>query len=78
MKVEFDKTDSGGGCTTGCHLPFNYDREHPVDNKVGNVFDGETYNVLEISEDGAWVRIDVPQLGLENGGWVSSEYVIFN
>jgi hypothetical protein len=38
------------------------------DNKVGNVFDGETYRIL--------VRIDVPQLGLENGGWVAAEFVI--
>jgi uncharacterized protein YgiM (DUF1202 family) len=48
------------------------------DNKVGNVFNGETYTVLEISEDGLWVRIDVPQLGLEDGGWVSAEFVVYN
>ena len=69
-----------GTVTISSDLPLRV-RSEPttaVDNKVGNVFDGETYNVLEISEDGAWVRIDVPQLGLENGGWVSSEYVIFN
>lgn len=46
------------------------------DNKVGNVFDGEIYRVLEVSEDGLWVRIDVPELNLENGGWVSAEFVI--
>lgn len=46
------------------------------DNKVGNVFDGEIYRVLEVSEDGLWVRIDVPELNLENGGWVSTEFVI--
>jgi uncharacterized protein YgiM (DUF1202 family) len=48
------------------------------DNKVGNVYNGETYTVLEVSEDGLWVRIDVPQLGLENGGWVSAEFVVYN
>jgi hypothetical protein len=46
------------------------------DNEVGHVFNGETYRVLEISEDGLWVRIDVPDLGLENGGWVSTEFVV--
>lgn len=46
------------------------------DNKIGNVFDGEVYPVLEISEDGQWVRIDVPQLGVEDGGWVSAEFVV--
>lgn len=45
------------------------------DNKIGNVFDGETYPVLEFSEDGLWVKIDVPELA-EDGGWVSAEYVI--
>lgn len=30
MKVEFTKTDTGGGCTTGCHVPYSYDRENPV------------------------------------------------
>lgn len=47
------------------------------ENKVGNVFDGEVYTVLEISDDGEWVRIDVPELA-EDGGWVSAEYVVFN
>lgn len=46
------------------------------DNKIGNVFHGEIYEVLEISEDGQWVRIDVPELDPENGGWVSAEFVV--
>jgi uncharacterized protein YgiM (DUF1202 family) len=46
------------------------------DNKVGNVRNGEAYKVLEISDDGKWVRIDVPALNLENGGWVSAEFVV--
>ncbi len=46
------------------------------ENKVGNVFDGEIYKVLEVSEDGQWVRIDVPELGLEDGGWVAAEFVV--
>ena len=45
-------------------------------NKIGNVFYGEVYAVLEISEDGQWMRIDVPELDPENGGWVSAEYVV--
>ena len=69
-----------GTVTINSDLPLRV-RSEPtaeVDNKVGNVFDGETYTVLEVSADGAWVRIDVPQLGLENGGWVAAEYVVFN
>lgn len=34
MKVEYTKTDEGGYCTTGCHLPYKYDRENPVDNEA--------------------------------------------
>lgn len=33
MKVEFEPTETGGGCSTGCHLPYKFDRENPVDNK---------------------------------------------
>lgn len=45
------------------------------ENKIGNVFDGEVYAVLEVSEDGEWVKIEVAELS-EDGGWVSSEYVV--
>jgi uncharacterized protein YgiM (DUF1202 family) len=48
-----------------------------TDNKIGNVFNGETYTVLEVSADGAWVRIETPQFP-EGSGWISSEYVVFN
>jgi predicted CXXCH cytochrome family protein len=34
MELEYAKTPAGGGCTTGCHLPFKYDRDAPVDNKT--------------------------------------------
>jgi predicted CXXCH cytochrome family protein len=34
MKVEFKKTETGGTCTTGCHQPYQYDREAPVANEV--------------------------------------------
>ena len=34
MEIDFNQTDSGGGCTTGCHLPYKYDRQNPVDNTV--------------------------------------------
>lgn len=34
MRTEFTKTETGGGCSTGCHLPYKYDRNHPVSNKV--------------------------------------------
>jgi outer membrane biosynthesis protein TonB len=46
------------------------------DNKIGNVFDGETYRVLEVSADGEWIRIEVPEIDAENGGWVSAEFVV--
>jgi uncharacterized protein YgiM (DUF1202 family) len=48
-----------------------------TDNKIGNVFNGETYTVLEVSADGVWVRIETPQFP-EGSGWISSEYVVFN
>lgn len=47
------------------------------DNRIGNVPNGETFRVLEISEDGLWVRIEVPGLGPDNGGWVFAEFVVF-
>ena len=34
MKTEFTKTETGGGCMTGCHLPYKYDRTTPVENKA--------------------------------------------
>ncbi len=33
MQVEFNKTETGGNCSTGCHLPYKYDRVNPVKNK---------------------------------------------
>ncbi len=29
MPVEFDKTETGGTCQTGCHIPYEYDRVTP-------------------------------------------------
>ncbi len=55
-------------------------RSEPTDeeeNKIGNVYAGETYPVLEVSEDGLWVRIEVPDMG-DGSGWVSAEFVVFN
>jgi hypothetical protein len=31
LPIGFVKRDSGGGCTPGCHLPMDYDREQPLD-----------------------------------------------
>ncbi len=28
--IEFRRTETGGGCTVGCHKPFDYDRVKPV------------------------------------------------
>jgi predicted CXXCH cytochrome family protein len=33
FQTEYTQTPTGGGCTTGCHLPYKYDREKPIDNK---------------------------------------------
>lgn len=30
LPIQFTKTDTGGGCQPGCHLPLTYDREKPV------------------------------------------------
>ncbi|MHC4394267.1 MAG: cytochrome c3 family protein [Planctomycetota bacterium] len=30
LPVQFEKTETGGTCESGCHLPFAYDRESPV------------------------------------------------
>ncbi len=44
-----------------------------VENKIGNVLDGESYPVLEVSPDGAWLKLFVPDLS-ENGGWIAAEF----
>ncbi|MAE61680.1 MAG: hypothetical protein CMJ49_10040 [Planctomycetaceae bacterium] len=30
LPIQFERTATGGTCTPGCHLPFDYDREQPV------------------------------------------------
>ena len=32
LPIGFKKTDTGGSCSPGCHLPKSYDRKDPVDN----------------------------------------------
>lgn len=34
MKVDFTKTDTGGTCETGCHVPYTYDRVTAVNAKA--------------------------------------------
>jgi predicted CXXCH cytochrome family protein len=36
MKTEFTMTDTGGTCSTGCHVPYKYDRENPIDNHAAS------------------------------------------
>jgi uncharacterized protein YgiM (DUF1202 family) len=46
---------------------------------VGYVYDGETYPVLEVSADGAWVRIGGSTETVSDnpdGGWVAAEFVV--
>ncbi len=30
LTIEYEKTETGGGCTTTCHIPVKYDRYRPV------------------------------------------------
>ena len=41
MRTQYTKTDTGGGCMTGCHTPYKYDRESPVSNKTGDAGKGK-------------------------------------
>jgi len=34
MHTQYTKTETGGGCTTGCHRPYKYDRDNPATNKT--------------------------------------------
>jgi predicted CXXCH cytochrome family protein len=31
LPIQFEKTETGGSCTPGCHVAYRYDRESPVD-----------------------------------------------
>lgn len=33
MQVDYTKTETGGTCETGCHIPYTYDRVHPAAGK---------------------------------------------
>lgn len=46
---------------------------------VGYIYDGETYQVLEVSEDGTWVKIagDTAEVtDNPDGGWVAAEFLV--
>ena len=45
---------------------------------VGYVLKDSVHDVLEISTDGAWVRIFVPGINIDNLGWVSIDFVEIN
>jgi predicted CXXCH cytochrome family protein len=30
LPIRFEKTDTGGSCAPGCHVSYEYDRDHPV------------------------------------------------
>lgn len=34
MEIEYEKTETGGSCATGCHASYGYDRRKPVENVV--------------------------------------------
>lgn len=34
MHTQYTKTGTGGGCATGCHRSYQYDRNNPVNNKA--------------------------------------------
>jgi len=37
LPINFKKTEAGGSCSPGCHKPYSYDRDTPVDNGTGHV-----------------------------------------
>ena len=41
---------------------------------VGYVENGEAYPILETSDDGLWVKIDIPAIA--GGGWVADQFVL--
>ena len=48
---------------------------------VGYAYNGETYAVLETSEDGTWVRIPAAtgsNIDNAQGGWVAAEFLLIN
>jgi predicted CXXCH cytochrome family protein len=36
MPIGFTKSETGGSCKPGCHVPYNYDRKAPVDYSSNN------------------------------------------
>jgi uncharacterized protein YgiM (DUF1202 family) len=46
---------------------------------VGYVYNGESYQVLETSADGLWVKIagdSAANTDNPNGGWVAAEFLV--
>ncbi len=43
LPINFEKVDTGGRCSPGCHRPYGYDRENPVNNdpRAGAIWPGE-------------------------------------
>lgn len=42
---------------------------------VGYVLKDSVHDVVEISSDGAWVRIFIPGININNSGWVSIDFI---
>lgn len=40
------------------------------------IYDGEAYQILAVTEDEAWMRLDLP--GISGGGWVAAEFLQTN
>jgi uncharacterized protein YgiM (DUF1202 family) len=75
---EASTPDVGTDVTIVTDLPLRV-RSEPtaeVENKIGNVFNGEVYTVLAVSDDGLWLQIEVPGLG-DGTGWISAEFVSY-
>jgi hypothetical protein len=30
LPIKFEKLESGGSCSPGCHTPYSYDRDNPI------------------------------------------------
>jgi hypothetical protein len=61
MPIKFAKSDSGGSCSPGCHKPYAYDRNAPVDYQAtppALILPPATLATLHTDHAGAplWVR----------------------
>ena len=72
VTVDLDEIVTASRKTQG--VPLDVYAEADLDSElIGQLEEDTVYDVLAISEDGAWVQIATPELGLDAIGWVSAE-----